>query len=433
MIIIADGKGVEECLPGGKAVHVYVPHNFDAQAILRCGPKQADAANWFIDRLYLYSHFGMRQDRFGFTPLKVSYLRRVIPQTFERELRKRLEYAGVIGCDYCYIEGLKSYGYRLMPKYQTKHKRIPIRHPLIGKNIERLRKGLLQTLSKVHRHLFKQFERLTIDLTDVHVDAHVNDVWANFNEMTLDLLRNKEWTPNVCQYGRFHTPLTRLLSDYRKGLRLDGQRVINLDLANSQPLFLSVLFLKVLSKQINNQFIDEQKDLRTCLLNSENVSSLSVPFPIGPYTMGEVIKDDVREYIQLTQKGQLYEYLSTNSSLSRKEFKEKLFKDVFYGKNRVRTKLMEDFERLFPNVFAFIRKVKRTNYERLAWVMQKEESRLMIDLVCGRLMKEHPDVPILTIHDSIMTTPAKEDVVTDVIRAEFAKLGLSPTIRVERY
>lgn len=435
-IIIGDNSFENDT---SSAVNVYVPENFNARATLGCDGKIADAAKWFLDRLYLHSHFAMREDEWGFTTLKVAYLRKVIPQTFEKQLREQLLEAGVIETDGYYVEGRKSYGYRLCPMYQTRHRRSPITHPIIRRNIELVRAGDLAKLSAVHQHLHRQFDRLSIDSDHIQDSVANNPVWEDFSRAALEQLRTKEWTPVVCEYGRFHTPLTRLLTKARHGLRIDGKSLINIDIANSQPLFLALLFLKIIRKQtLSVNHLEEDKELLH-VIRQLGVDISSHPAGRGPsYTMGlvnnrEHLKEDVVKYLELVEQGQLYEFFGKNSLLSRQEFKEKFFKDVLYGQNYIASQLTRDFSSLFPNVMKFIRRIKQTNYRRLAWVMQKEESRLMIDTICGRIMREHPLLPLLTIHDSIMTTEENVAVVEGTIREEFAKCGVSPTIRMEHY
>lgn len=65
--------------------------------------------------------------------------------------------------------------------------------------------------------------------------------------------------------------------------------------------------------------------------------------------------------------------------------------------------------------------------------MQHAESSLFIGAVCGRIMREGPSVPILTIHDSLLTTPQYVDYAESVIREEFDKLGVSPRLKEEDY
>lgn len=55
----------------------------------------------------------------------------------------------------------------------------------------------------------------------------------------------------------------------------------------------------------------------------------------------------------------------------------------------------------------------------------------MIHQVCRRLMLEHPTVPLITIHDSIMTTPGNVALVRGVMAEEFGRVGLHPKFKLE--
>jgi hypothetical protein len=55
----------------------------------------------------------------------------------------------------------------------------------------------------------------------------------------------------------------------------------------------------------------------------------------------------------------------------------------------------------------------------------------MIERVVGHLAKHHPNVPIATIHDSVITTEGFADLVRAVMDAEFLKLGLPANIKEE--
>jgi len=54
---------------------------------------------------------------------------------------------------------------------------------------------------------------------------------------------------------------------------------------------------------------------------------------------------------------------------------------------------------------------------------------MFIYQICGRIMKENPDAPVFTIHDSLMTTLQHKDYIYDVMMSEFESLGVRPTIR----
>ena len=116
------------------------------------------------------------------------------------------------------------------------------------------------------------------------------------------------------------------------------------------------------------------------------------------------------------------------------DFKALFFEAIFFGKNRASTEgqktLKELFADLFPNVDAVMRRLKRKDHAFLACLMQHYEACFMINTVCRRLMNTVPDAPVFTIHDSILTTEAHVKIVNEVMKEEFAFLGLHPTIRV---
>ena len=63
--------------------------------------------------------------------------------------------------------------------------------------------------------------------------------------------------------------------------------------------------------------------------------------------------------------------------------------------------------------------------------MQMRESKFVLDTVCEHLRKHHPDTPIITVHDSIMTTPAHVSTVLRVLNKHFEQIGFVPSLHVE--
>ena len=88
-------------------------------------------------------------------------------------------------------------------------------------------------------------------------------------------------------------------------------------------------------------------------------------------------------------------------------------------------------DRLFPSMMAAMARLKRGDYRRLAHLAQRIESRFMFGRVLPRLMTEEPDLFVSTIHDSVLTTTGNGEYVRQVMLDEFAKLGVSPVVRVE--
>lgn len=116
--------------------------------------------------------------------------------------------------------------------------------------------------------------------------------------------------------------------------------------------------------------------------------------------------------------------------LTRSNFKIIIFSDILYGSQHITNPLTRMFARLFPNIANFIHNYKQEHgYAELAREMQRQESHLMYNCVVARLMRHHPEVPVITIHDSIMTTPEHCELVQRIMREEYNRAGLSATIK----
>jgi hypothetical protein len=115
----------------------------------------------------------------------------------------------------------------------------------------------------------------------------------------------------------------------------------------------------------------------------------------------------------------------------RKGFKRLFFTQVFFGRNKHTGRVRELFARDFPTVYQAVNDRKRKDYRQLAYLLQAHESKLMIDIICRKILAEMPGTFIGTIHDSILTTPDKADEVREIMLREFRRFGLKPTIRTE--
>lgn len=102
--------------------------------------------------------------------------------------------------------------------------------------------------------------------------------------------------------------------------------------------------------------------------------------------------------------------------------------DRFYSRH---SPITLAFQRAYPTVWEFIKRRKSQDYRVLAREMQRRESDFMLGTVCGRIGMEHPDVPVLTIHDCILAAPEHIGLVESILNEEFAKLGVQPVLDVE--
>ena len=91
------------------------------------------------------------------------------------------------------------------------------------------------------------------------------------------------------------------------------------------------------------------------------------------------------------------------------------FSQVFFGKINTTGRIRELFARDFPIVYKAINDLKRKDYRQLAYLLQAHESKIMIDIICRKILVELPGTFIATIHDSIMTIPDRADEVKAIM------------------
>jgi hypothetical protein len=149
--------------------------------------------------------------------------------------------------------------------------------------------------------------------------------------------------------------------------------------------------------------------------------------------------DEIETYVTLCEAGQFYDYLMhrhPDLNLTRSEFKVRMFRNVFFGHHEKSkfTPEWKQFSAEFPAIAGIIRELKQVyGHAVIAWILMRVESTLIIDRVCRRLMNESPEAPVVTIHDSILTTPKYRDKIEKVVLEEYGSVGLRPTLNIEDY
>ena len=158
---------------------------------------------------------------------------------------------------------------------------------------------------------------------------------------------------------------------------------------------------------------------------------------------------EVDRFRDLTSKGNMYEKIidmvrdKTGKTIDRKKAKEMLF-TVFFSKNSFFKEGVAWLKRLFaaeyPYVYGLFDLIK-TEFEgiaeeqhgRLACLLQSIESEIILNRVCKRIWKEgNQQVPIFTIHDSIVTTVGNEKFVAKIMGEELIKcIGVQPALDAE--
>jgi hypothetical protein len=279
------------------------------------------------------------------------------------------------------IQRYKNYDKVLLKKY--KHKFIDMIH--------------IDDTSKNNLIEPKIREKLVADLFNVKIEydraiffldslKHQDIDIYNRNIYSVDCINDKHIFYHFDSYGRMHTNYTILKSFIRKNcLLIDGEETCEIDIMNSQPLFLTKLI-----QESNTTLVDEK---------------------------------EFELFRQLTTTGNFYQYLMYNlGETNKKTVKEFTYK-VLFGRNVGNSKADKQFRKIFPTIHNFIRFYKKENgdYRVLAYDLQKAESNLVFNTIIKKVIQFHPEIKLITIHDSIVIPLKYKDDVNQIFEFELKK------------
>ena len=374
------------------------------------------------------------------TPLKTDYIGRLVPSG-EIYLLELVNHR-IVKRSGQYKPGDTSYRYNFHKQFKSKY----VRYTLENAQLKR-------RIYTVYDELLKQARKTTWGRSEQLRDLHrlsISPQWEgvlnkplttdqyNYFVSSAQRIINGEINYSVDNTsGRFHSNLTNMPKELRDYVRIDGTRLVNIDLKNSQPYLSTILLtapFKVSKLAISSEFA-------FVLTNLQVMDH----------------KPDVKLYITLVVEGKLYEYLqeffnAAGIPHTRDETKVQVLRIMFAPNRTPADKVNKEARRIFrmcfPNVHRIFNKVRgngrgknpHESYKRFAILMQSLESFLILEAVLKAIRAELPGVIAMTIHDSIMTgEDARTGIMTNnvagvirIMERELLKfVGLKPTIAVE--
>lgn len=223
-------------------------------------------------------------------------------------------------------------------------------------------------------HIQIQFDKAIFFLDSTLQDVDI----YNRNKYSVECINNDHIFYHFDSYGRIHTNFTILKSFIRKNcLLIDGEETHEVDIKNSQPLFLC----KIIESEDSN-IVD-------C--------------------------DEYKLFKILTISGNFYQYIIDNSNLKDKKVVKKMVYKVLFGKN-FRNKSDDIFKSLFPTIYNFIKiyKTEHNNYKVLSHDLQRLESNLIFNKIIKELSYVYPEIKVVTVHDSIIFSKKYKEIVEKI-------------------
>lgn len=432
-----------------KTVKLYVPEHFNPLDY-----EYGYELCYFGHILYLHNVTKkIPRDEWDYEPLNAEMLHNVLGNNYAKYLRQALA-LGLIEKDknrnYC--QGRYSTHYRIGDKYRMSTFRKWSPNRTLRAKLIKHQEEHIKSHPTCYQHALKWFDGLTIE--DVSLDyltglanmpEHNNskstpDERIHLYQLQIENIKDKCINDIRDSSGRLYTSVTNLKSELRQYLRYDGKRLYEIDIKTSQPLFLGLSVLKDLIAENSSILPDIEKNPLPYVY--QNMCKLSNTFP------------DLKEYFDLIQYGDLYAYMKEQcgkTDVTRDDFKIDFFGYLF-GPNLTDASIVLQVMRdKFPTIHAYVKKIKQvdllraefvfTNYHdfverykeyyaELSRQMRIVEADCMYNTIVNRLMNEFPQIPIFTIHDSILTT--HPDIVRRVMSEEFqSKHGVSVQLKTK--
>jgi hypothetical protein len=271
----------------------------------------------------------------------------------------------------------------LLKKYKAKVSQIEenkIENSLIDNDIKvKLVNDLFKIQIEFDRSIF-YLDTLKGDDVDIY----------NRNRYSVECINDKHIFYHFDNYGRMHTNFTILKSFIRKNcLLINGEETGEIDIKNSQPLFLT----KVIQDS-GSKWIDQ---------------------------------DEFELFKHLTITGKYYNYVMDSIGTSDRGMVKELTYKVLFGRNGVNSKADKIFMNLFPTIHHFIKLYKKENgdYKILAYELQKSESNLIFNKIIRQIMTLYPEISLVTVHDSIIVQKSYLDSVWAIFQTKlYEEFGL---------
>ncbi|MDR2948833.1 MAG: hypothetical protein LBV71_06455 [Prevotella sp.] len=412
-----------------------------------------------------------------YVPINSTLIRDFILKDYKNYLDYLID-TGVIECDNHYIKNEKSYGYRFTEKYADVPLKIILYKGHINKETETIPSSIFNDegieidnplLNYPYLRYWYAQKGLNIDINKAlkfasdYTEKKIKDgynTWKNSKTKKGDKIHPKTqkraiqfnlYSLSTHDYNakidtnvhRLHSAMTNMESVYRNFITFEGRRLVNLDIKNSQPYLACILFSPQFWDNTSTQFnyTHLPTNIQT-LINNTIINNTPLHKILKDYTNNITNTQEINSYKRKVSEGNFYEYMidqikkESGREIDRQKVKDMMF-EVFFSKNQYLNQPMYKHKKMFskihPNVYEVFRLIKSTDHATLACLLQSIESEIVLHRCCKRVWEEgNQEIPIFTIHDSIVTTVENLNFVKNIMEEELTNtIGVPPKLETD--
>lgn len=444
---------------------LYIPENLDIDELVKKYPPDFKFhKDCFIYLAHLITDIPSRNKDLDmdYIPFYSKLIQRRI-----RDYRKYLNYLvkhNILLEDKQYIAKKKSKSFKFSSTYRLPIKAINITKPTLIKSILsfiNLDYDIIDNCTTNNQnqeldYLTKWFnDKLTIDFYGAKLylqelyELEKNDLnfghnaMQRFNSRFISLLKlhRKEFNYTIDNTaGRLHTILTQIKGDLRQFIKYNNKNLIAVDITNSQPYLSTVLFN--LEKIKENNIIPIIKSYNKSFITNNTFNPL--PYYVSKNAQNANSSENINQYIEIVKSGLLYEefgkILLEKNIISddipvRKQAKTIIFSSIFSPNQSIAYNTsIKIFREYFPDVYEIYRLIKQNEHRTLACLLQNIEAKLILHTACKIISQEKPEIPLFTLHDSIITTEGNEKYIYQILYDILLNsIGIPPTLKFEEW
>jgi hypothetical protein len=264
--------------------------------------------------------------------------------------------------------------------------------------------------------------------------------------------------------GRLHSGFTSLPADLKQFVTFEGKKLKEADIKSSQPFILTIVLELIITeycKEIERKgYITGQHFTKkitkllykyTDLRFNNALDIYKICYHITSNVLISIQNTDIEninEFIFLIRSGDIYEQVGKKlfqsgaiwldnglyyTKLLKKDTKHQKIEDfetlrkcaktitlnaIYCSPKTKAIRAVNEFRKLFPIVTIWLDTLKKNNHSDLAILMQQIESKAVLLYSTKKISEKHPEMLLISRHDSLSTTEDK----FDIQYSEFKKL-----------
>lgn len=306
-------------------------------------------------------------------------------------------------------------------------------------------------------HLVKCFnESLSINREEAHNEISCYRNTDDHKKYIHGMQLISEWDNNSWTYSiktdtdnRLHTTLTRTNRSLRKHLRYQGKGLVGLDKKTSQPYFLCAILkglcfqdieylerigaAKVLGIDLIQELfaltdIDEARAFAYTVINKDLYNALIEVIPINyDSETGKPFR------IIINGKGKK-DFITKELYDSERDCIKEVVLSIFNCKKGYSSPETKALASAFPSIYAIIQRIKEDEDVEFYQLLSHVEAYCLLDYAAKKIAAKNPEMPLLSIHDSLVTTEDMKELLQDEMEKYLYDItGLKPTIKIENW